>query len=110
MVIDIELTLNRFGFGKISENKFQLFCFRFSIWKIPGKYSISFEINWRSIDSNAGGMNKASIIYSILAILFGVFMFVYGGIDDSPGGQLLVLLLIILGVLCVIKSRKSHTV
>lgn len=48
MVIDIELTLNRFGFGKISDNKFQLFCFRFSKWKIPGKHSISFEINWKT--------------------------------------------------------------
>lgn len=48
MVIDIELTLNRFGLEKISENKFQLFCFRISKWKIPNKYSISFEINWKS--------------------------------------------------------------
>jgi hypothetical protein len=47
MVIDIELTLNRFGFGKINENKFQFFCFRISKWKIPNKYSISFEINWK---------------------------------------------------------------
>lgn len=50
MVIDIELTLNRFGFGKIAENKFQLFWLRFSKWHIPGKYSISFEINWRVKD------------------------------------------------------------
>ncbi|MFH1978939.1 MAG: hypothetical protein ABII97_00945 [Patescibacteria group bacterium] len=48
MVIDIELTLNRFGFGKIAENKFQLLCFRFSRWQIPNKRSISFEINWRA--------------------------------------------------------------
>lgn len=48
MVIDIEFTLNRFGFGKIAENKFQLFCFRFSKWEIPGKHSVSFEINWRT--------------------------------------------------------------
>lgn len=47
MVIDIELTLNRFGFGKISENKFQFFCFRISRWKIKDKYSVSFEINWK---------------------------------------------------------------
>jgi len=47
MVIDIELTLNRWGLGKIAENKFQFLCFRFSKWKIPNKYSISFEINWR---------------------------------------------------------------
>jgi hypothetical protein len=53
MVIDIELTLNRFGFGKIAENKFQIFCFRFSKWQIPGKHSISFEINWRRKDMSA---------------------------------------------------------
>jgi len=47
MVIDIELTLNRWGLGKINENKFQFLCFRFSYWPIPNKYSISFEINWR---------------------------------------------------------------
>jgi hypothetical protein len=48
MVIDIELTLNRFGLGKIAKNKFQFLFLRFSIWKIPNKHSISFEINWRS--------------------------------------------------------------
>lgn len=47
MVIDIELTLNRFGLGRISENKFQFLCFRLSRWKIQNKYSISLEINWR---------------------------------------------------------------
>lgn len=51
MVIDIELTLNRFSFGKIAENKFQLFWFRFAKWNIAGKHSISFEINWRT-DNN----------------------------------------------------------
>jgi len=48
MVIDIELTLNRFGLGRIADNKFQLLFLRFSKWNIPGKYSISFEINWRT--------------------------------------------------------------
>lgn len=47
MVIDIELTLNRFGLGKIAPNKLQIFCFRFSKWQIPGKHSFSFEINWK---------------------------------------------------------------
>lgn len=47
MVLDIELTLNRFGLGKISQNKFQFLFLRFSYWPIPNKYSISFEINWR---------------------------------------------------------------
>ena len=48
MTIDIELTLNRFGLGKIAENKFQFLFLRFSYWKIPHKYSISFEINWKT--------------------------------------------------------------
>lgn len=48
MVIDIELTLNRFGVGRVASNKFQLFFFRFSKWQIPGKHSISFEINWKT--------------------------------------------------------------
>jgi hypothetical protein len=52
MVIDIEFTLNRFGFGRISKNKFQFLCFRFSKWEIQNKYSISFEINWRVNENN----------------------------------------------------------
>jgi len=50
MVFDIELTLNRFGFGKINDNKFQFLFVRFSKWNIPNKYSISFEINWVTKD------------------------------------------------------------
>lgn len=64
MVIDIELTLNRFGFGRIDKNEFQLFCFRFSKWQILGKHSISFEINWRykdktkKVESFEGALEK----------------------------------------------------
>jgi hypothetical protein len=53
MVVDIELTLNRFGLGKISKNKFQLFFIRLSKWNVPGKHSISFEINWRAKDKKS---------------------------------------------------------
>ncbi|MFA5134531.1 MAG: hypothetical protein WC505_01950 [Patescibacteria group bacterium] len=53
-------------------------------------------------------MNKITrIALSILAILFGAFMFVYGGYDDSPGGQLLGLVLVIGGIVLIIKSRKK---
>jgi hypothetical protein len=55
MVIDIELTLNRFGLGKIAPNKLQIFCFRFSKWQIPGKHSISFEINWKEKGEKTSG-------------------------------------------------------
>ena len=52
-------------------------------------------------------MNKSRIIYSILAISFGTFMFVYGGIDDSPGGQMLGLIVVIIGIAGIIKSKKK---
>ena len=47
------------------------------------------------------------IIYFVLAISFGVFMFVYGEYDDSPGGQLLGLVMAIIGVVGLIKNKKN---
>ncbi len=52
-------------------------------------------------------MNKVKILYFILAILFGAFMFVYGGFDDSPGGQLLGLVAIIAGIVGIVKNKKK---
>ncbi len=52
-------------------------------------------------------MEITKILFSILAILFGAFMFVYGGYDDSPGGQLLGLVLVVIGVVGLIKSKKK---
>lgn len=36
-------------------------------------------------------------------------MVVYGEIDDSPGGQVLGLLMVILGVVGVVKSKKKNS-
>lgn len=54
-------------------------------------------------------MNKSRILFSILAIVFGAFMFVYGEYDDSSGGQLLGLVAVTLGIVGVIKSRKKNS-
>ena len=54
-------------------------------------------------------MNKMKMLFSILAILFGAFLFVYGEIDDSPGGQLMGLVVAIIGIVGVIKSRKKNS-
>jgi len=51
--------------------------------------------------------NYKKILYFIFAILFGVFMFVYGEFDDSPGGQLLGLIAFIIGVIGLIMNRKK---
>lgn len=53
-------------------------------------------------------MNKSKIIYS-LAIVFGAFFVVYGGIDDSPGGQLLGLVAVIVGIVGIIKNKKKNS-
>jgi len=47
MVLDIELTLNRWGWERIALNKVQLGCFRLALWPGLPKHAISFEVNWR---------------------------------------------------------------
>ena len=52
-------------------------------------------------------MNKIKMLYYILAILFGMFLFIYGGIDDSPGGQLMGLIIVIIGIVGLIKRKTK---
>lgn len=53
-------------------------------------------------------MNKIiKIIFFILAILVGIFVFVYGGYDDSPGAQLLGVLIVAGSVVGIIKTIKK---
>jgi hypothetical protein len=54
-------------------------------------------------------MNKIKLLGFALLILLGTFMFVYGGVDDSPGGQLLGLVAVVIGIAGVIKSRKKKS-
>lgn len=49
------------------------------------------------------------IIGFILAIMFGIFVFVYGGYDDSPGAQLLGVVFFVVGVVGLIKFKKKAT-
>lgn len=49
-------------------------------------------------------MDKRKILYFTLALMFGVFMFVYGEFDDSPGGQFLGLIAVIIGIIGLIKA------
>ena len=54
-------------------------------------------------------MNKhyRKILYFTFAILFGIFIFIYGGYDDSPGAQLLGLIFVIIGITGLIKNKKN---
>ncbi|MFH1089343.1 MAG: hypothetical protein V1716_02885 [Candidatus Uhrbacteria bacterium] len=49
------------------------------------------------------GKNYKKILYFILTILAGAFLFIYGGFDDSPGGQLIGLVMVIIGIVGLIK-------
>jgi len=46
-------------------------------------------------------------LFFIILIMLGVFMFVYGGYDDSPGAQGLGLLAVIISIVGIIKMRKK---
>ncbi|MFH1427362.1 MAG: hypothetical protein ABIG60_02430 [Patescibacteria group bacterium] len=55
-------------------------------------------------------MNKKRILCLVLAfltILLGIVMFVYGEYDDSPGGQLIGVIVVIIGIVGLIKSKKK---
>ena len=47
------------------------------------------------------------ILYFIFAMLFGVFIFIYSEFDDSPGGQLIGLLVFIIGIVGLIMNKKK---
>ncbi len=53
-------------------------------------------------------MNKSKIFLYILAILFGVFVFVFGGYDDSPGAQGIGLIIFIVSIVGLIKNKKIN--
>jgi len=53
---------------------------------------------------------KNKILYwslRILTILLGVFLIVFGGIDDSPGSQLIGLMLIATGIVFIFKGKNK---
>ena len=53
-------------------------------------------------------MYKIKLASFVLLILLGGFMVVYGEMDDSPGGQFLGLVAIVVGIMGIVKSRKLN--
>jgi len=53
-------------------------------------------------------ITKLKILSFALAILLGAFLFIFGGYDDSPGGQLIGLVLVIIGIAGLVRTRKVH--
>lgn len=52
-------------------------------------------------------MNKGKTIGSILGVLFGIFMVLYSGLDDSPGGQVFGLVVIIVSVIILFNKNED---
>jgi hypothetical protein len=50
--------------------------------------------------------NHIKTLYFIFAILFGIFTFVFGGYDDSPGAQLIGFIAVVVGITGLIKNKK----
>ena len=72
-------------------------------------YFTKFGVGAKFLPGEPVSMNKTKIAYSILGILFGIFFIIYGGIDDSPGGQLLGLVAVIAGIVGIVKSKKKNS-
>lgn len=51
-------------------------------------------------------MNIIGVILYIILALFGVFIFIYGGYDDSPGAQLLGVIFVVISICRIINLRK----
>jgi len=49
------------------------------------------------------------ITLSLFALLFGIFLFIYGGYDDSPGAQGLGLIVVAIDVIQLVKLRKKRS-
>ena len=46
MSVDVEVSLNRFGFYRPTQNKIQIGPLRISWWNFNHKHSLTFEANW----------------------------------------------------------------
>ncbi len=52
-------------------------------------------------------MTIRKILYFIFAVTLGVLMFVYAEIDDSPGGQLIGVVVAISGIVVLFRNKKQ---
>lgn len=51
-------------------------------------------------------MNYVNALVAILAVALGVFAIVYGGADDSPGGQLIGVVFAVVGVVLGVRAVR----
>ena len=49
---------------------------------------------------------KLAIVSFLLNILLGIILFVFAEVDDSPGGQLIGLVVVVVGMLGLFSAKK----
>ncbi len=52
-------------------------------------------------------MNITQILLVLISLPLGVFLFIFGGYDDSPGAQLLGVLVAAAGIVLTVRNRKK---
>jgi len=52
-------------------------------------------------------MNIVRLTISLALVAFGIFLFIYGGYDDSPGAQGLGLVVAVFGVVWLVRKPKG---
>jgi hypothetical protein len=52
-------------------------------------------------------MKTKKLFYLIPLILFGIFIFIYGGYDDSPGAQGLGFIIVVGAIIGIIRNKKK---
>ena len=52
-------------------------------------------------------MNKRNIVFAVLIMPLGAFLFVFGGADDSPGAQLLGVIVFVAGAWKARRATRS---
>ncbi len=53
-------------------------------------------------------MNKNKLACAIAVTALGISIVVYGGYDDSPGAQLIGLILVVVGIVYALKRKKAN--
>lgn len=56
-----------------------------------------FKVNFKN--------KKIFWIYRIALIILGVFIFIFGGYDDSPGAQLIGFIIVVFNIIKIVKNK-----
>ena len=68
---------------------------------------LSNKRNFNRIEETIMKKYYFKLLVFIITILFGVFLFIFCEYDDSPGGQLLGLIIFIIGIIGLVKNKKD---